>query len=640
MIGTVLKDSIVSFYQPSLDVLQLTKIVRDDYSRGFEILHTPYSELNGYSVIERMNKDQRTFQSFVDEGVDNPDEAWKWIGTRSLARKKAFAMHSHITSSYVVPNVFPQNSGQDSDREMAGAMRDILEWETINSNYRPAFLLATMGMLVNPATYLQIDYAEVYQTVKEKGDKGYTESEILDEVLSGVTCRVLSADQVLITNAYEQNIQKQRSIVKRRFVEYSELKAKYGAHANWGFLNPGIKALYNENNGLFYDIKDSDHPYLVEEVTWENRREDAQVCFLNGIYFGNENIEWNPIRHRDNRNAPRYDVVPFGYHRVNEHFFYFASLMFEVGWDDKLIDAMYQVTMNREFLDLEQPVMVSGIDKIDTSVVFPGGVFTTQNPDARIQPILPPRGGTPYQALQKIEDSMSESSLSETQSGQFPEASQKAYTVARVEKNARILLSGTMKSLGESVSQVGYLLLNIALQHLTTAQIDEISGGLNYREFVLDNQKVNGKNVSKKIRFDEALIGRSMTESQKKEYGMKILEEIGYPDNRQSLIVINPHLFSKMRYLIRVEPDEMMPKNDEFERIISERLYTLLRKDPLIEPEALIRKLLYASYPQDADGLIKKQGNQMNASIQQVMGGASPILPSIPATAMEGGMAR
>lgn len=635
MIGEITKGKdIVSAYQPNGEILELTKNVRRDYSYGFEVLHKSWPELNNYSVIERMNKDQRTFQSFVDESVDDPDEAWKWIGTRSLARKKAFAMHAHMTSSYYIPQIFPQNSSQEDDRGMASAMRDIVEWITTNSNYRSSFLLAAMGVLINPVTFLELDYCEVYQSIKEKTEQGYNKIDILDEVLSGTNCRVLSANQVLITNAHEQEIQKQRSISKTRYVEHSELEAKYGEHPNWSYLQPGVQTVFNEEDGFFYDIQDDDHPFLVQETIWENRRDDAEVCFLNGIYFGNENVEWNPIRHRDNRNAPKYNVVPFGYHRINEHFFYFASLMFEVGWDDKLIDAMYQTTMNREFLDLEQPVVISGVDKIDTSVVFPGAVHTTPNSDVRVQPVIPPRGGSSYAAMREIEDSMSEATLSETQMGVLPEASQKAHTVARAEQNAKILLSGTMKSLGNSIMQVGGLLVDIALQHLTAAQIDEITGALKYREFVLENQMVSGKKVSKKIRFDESLMGKSMSESEKKQYGMKLLEEVGYPDNKQTIYVLNPHLFSKMKYLVRVELDEMTPKNSEFERIISERLYALLRQDPLIEPEALVRKLLYASYPQDADDLLAKVKIN-NMDISAIMGsGKPPQMPGLPANVM------
>ena len=128
MIGEIIAGKTpVSLYQPSPEVANLSSVVQKDSSYGNEILQKPWQELNGYSVVDRTNKDQRTFQSFVDESVENPDEAWKWIGTRSLARKKAWAMHSHMTARYAVPNVKPQNSGQEDDRAMAETMRDIAQ---------------------------------------------------------------------------------------------------------------------------------------------------------------------------------------------------------------------------------------------------------------------------------------------------------------------------------------------------------------------------------------------------------------------------------------------------------------------------------------------------------------------------------
>ena len=646
MIANLQETKEVSLYQPSEAVIKVTEVTQKDFGYGMEILNRPFNELNGYSVIDRMNMDQRTFQSFVDESDDDPNEAWKWKGTRSLARKKAFAMHAHMTSSYIVPNVVPQNDSQDEDRAMAAGMRDIVEWQTINSNYRPAFLLASMGMLVNPVVYLQGDYCQVTQTVKERTGQGYSTTQILDEVLSGLNCRVLSADQVLITNAYEQDIQKQRSVSGVRYVDYEELRAKYEDHPNWGFLQPGIRTVYSPEDGLFYDVKDDEHPNLCQEVIWENRREDMQVPYLNGIYFGDmDNVDWNPIRHRDNRNAPKYDKVPFGYHRVNEHFFFFASLMFETGWDDKLIDAMYQVTMNREFIDLEPPTLVTGVDKIDTAVTFPGAVFATDNKDAKVQSFMPARQGNSYAAMQAVEDSMSEATVSDTQMGALPAASTKAYTVAKTEQNAKILLSGAMKALGESVTKFGDLMIDIALQHLTTAQIDEITGETKYREFILHNQTVGGRKVSKKIRFDEQLLGRKMDEKQKKQYAMGLLEEAGYPDNKQSILVMNPFLFSKGKYLYYVDPDEMLPKNKEFMRIMAERMYTLLRMDPLIDPEALVRNYIAASAPQQMDDLMAKRGATQRMDVASILGkgtqgsgngGTPPVLPAMAGAAIEG----
>jgi len=637
MIGDITKqNSELSLYQPSQEVIDFTTLVRKDYSYGSDVLNRAWPELNNYSILERRNIDQKTFHAFVDEGVEDPNESWKWKGTRALARKKAFAMHAHMTSSFVVPMVEPQNSSQMDDRTMAWSLRDILEWITINSNYRQAFLLASMGMLVSPATFIEADYCEIFQKIKEKTDNGLRITEVLDEVLSGPVFRVRSAEEILLSNPFEQDIQKQRTILKTRWVDYSELKAKYGRHENWDCLQPGRMTVFDDTNGLFYDIKDDEHPFLVKEVVWENRRDDSETVFLGGIYFGESELEANPIRHRDNRNAPKYNVIPFGYHRSNEHFFYYTSLMQEVGWDDRLVDEIYRTTMNREVLDLEEPKAFIGFDKVDTGVIFPGASISTQNPNARVQSLITPRTGSSYRALQEIEDSMSEASLPESEMGVLPEASQKATSVIKASQSARILLIGAMKNLGESVRQLGNLMIDISLNHLTAPEIDEITGNFKYREFVLQNQMINGRKVSKKIRFDESLIGKKMSQKEKKQYSMKLLEEIGYPDSKESIIVLNPHLFSKMKYMTVIDIDEMLVKNREYRQQIMERLYDRLRNDPNIDSESLVRELLYASVPQEVEELMVKKGskNDMENLINQIMGknqgepGFSPSQPN------------
>ncbi len=618
MIGDIYKSSNISTYQPSEEVVRLTGQVKRAYNDGYEILHRTYEELNNMSVISRMNRDQRTFNSFVDESVEDPREAWKWRGTRSMARNRTMAMHAHLTSSYIIPNVFAQNDKDEADEEMAEIARDIMEWMTVNSNYRSSFLLTTMGMLVNPVTYMTVDFREVKQKVKCRTEEGWTKKEIVDEVLSGFDTEVHSADQILITNAYEQNIQRQRTIIKRRYVEYEEAEALYGDHDNWQYVSPGVKSIYNEEDGLFYDVKEDDNDKLVEIACAESRRDDSGVVFVNGIYMGDDDVEMNPIQHRDHRGAPKYNVTPFGYERINEHFFYYKSLVNNVGWDHKLLDALYEVTMNKEIMSLLPPVAISGIDQIDTDISMPGTVVAFENPDAKVSEIFPrTNNASGYNAMNQVENSIKEASISDTKMGQLPqEASQKAFSVAQAEQNAQVLLGSVGKTLGQSVAQLGQLMLDIGVNHLSTAQVDEITGDINYRNFILEDQKINGKKMSKKIIFSEALNGKQMSDKEKERRSIKLLEESGYPKMKESIAMVNPHLFSKRKYMVRVEPDTMIPKNQAFEQAMDQEMYTLLRQDPLVQPEQLIRDLLEGR-KKNADDYIVEQPQQ---NIEEVMG--------------------
>ena len=618
MIGEKVFNTPISNYQPSNKVRDFTIQVKKDYAEGVRILERSWVELNNRNIIEDTNRGQEMFNAYVDTSVEDPNEAWKWRGTRSLARNKGIAMHAQLTANYLLPLFIAQNEDDEIDRDFSEVMRDIIEWmaQPTNSDYQPSFLQIAFGMMYNPVTYLGAEYCEVYQKIKEKSKDGkLTTKEVLDEVLSGFKAPIWSVSQVLITNAHERNIQKQRAIIQRRYTEYEELEVKYEKHPNWEYVQKGVRSIYNEDDGLFYDIKDDEHPNLIAEEIYKNRREDTEVPFINGIYVGDENVENNPIKHRDNRDCPKYNIIPFGYMRIGEHFFYYKSMMNALGWDNMAYDAMSEIVYNRAILENEMPIAVSGSDKIDSSVIFPNAVVAFDDKDTKITPLLPSSNTIAgFNALREVEKSMSEGSVNETLSGQLPDASQKAFNVAQAQANAKKLIGAVGKSLAESVIQFGDLMKDIALNHITVPQIEELTGGkmkMKYKTFLLENKKSGGKMADRVIRFDESLIGLELTKEQKMERNLKLLEESGYPRVTKSIRLVNPSMFAKFKYLCKVDINEMFTKGNEYWQPILMALKQQLAQDPFVNQEALTRKILYSYFNSEGEELMKEEAQQI-----------------------------
>mgnify|MGYP001589554373 CR=1 FL=1 len=614
----------ISLYQPSNEVTLFTVKVKEDYAIGEDILTTPYLELNDRSIIDDENRGQMMFNAFVDTSIEDPSEAWEWRGTRSKARNKGIAMHANLTGNFLLPMFTAQNENDEIDRDFSEVMRDIIEWmaSPTNSNYQSSFLQVVFGMITNPVTYLGAEFYECYQTIKEKqADGRYTKKEILDEVLSGFKAPIFSSSQILITNAYERNIQKQRVIIKRRYCEKSELEAKCGEHMNWEYVQKGIKSIYNDEDGLFYDVKDSEHPNLVIEETYLNRRDDTEVCFVNGVYMGAESVDNNPIRHRDNKGAPKYNVTPFGYSRIGEHFFYYKSMMNALGWDNMLYDAMSEIVMNRALLEVDIPLAISGTDKIDSEVIFPKSVVSFKDKDVKVSPLLPGSNmNAGFASLREMEQTINEGSVNETMSGQLPDKEQKAYSVANAQAQAKKMIGAVGKLLAESIVQYGDLMKDIALNHITVPEVDELVGEgmkLKYRTFLLENKTSAGKKVDKKIKFDESLIGLELTDDEKMSRSLKLLEESGYPEEKVTTRLVNPELFAKFRYLTKCDAEEMFAKNAEYWQPVLSALSQQLAMNPFVDQEWLTRKLMYAFFQSEGDDGIKKQSDLPQINPQQ-----------------------
>ena len=617
MIGEIYKETPISLYQPtSADIQELTKNAKLQYGRANEILTSSWPELNDMSIIDRTNRDKKTFNAFVDENVDDPKEAWKWRGTRSSARNRALGMYAQLTAGFMFPMVSAQDENSDEDRGVGDFMRDMLLWMGENSTYKSSFLQLVMGILTNPVTYLGAEYVEVFQKIREKADKGYTTKEVLDEELSGFQAPVYGPRDVLITNAYQQNIQRQTCVIKERYLDYSDAQKKYSKEENWQYVQAGQNSVFNETNGLFYDVMDMENPDLVKETILMWRGEDTEVPFLGGVYMGNDNTEHNPMKHRDNFGLPKYDVIPFGFHKISEHFFFYKSLMNSLFWDDQLIDAMYENVMNNEFINQNLPVIVSGDDQIDTSVTFPGAVHVSAKENVKVQTAIPPQRSDGYRALELIENSIKEASISDTSMGQLPEASQKAYSVAKADQQAKIMLKGVGQSIGESIVQYGKLMIDIAIRHYSIPQVEEIAGinNVKYRQFVLPSMS-KGKKVSKVLRYDKNLIGKKMSKKEQDKYNLKLYEEAG---EDKVITTVNPEIASRMKYLVRIDVEEMFAENKEYTQRLLSQLYAQLRQDPLIDAETLVRKMMYSFFRTEGDELLADK-NVIEAMKEQTM---------------------
>ncbi len=558
------------------------------------------------------------FNAYVDTSVEDINEVWKWRGTRSAARNKGITMHAQLTASFLLPLFSAQNEQDELDRDVSEVMQDIVEWMALpsNSNYQQSFLQMVFAMETNPVTFLGAEYNEILQTIKTKSEKGeMTTKEILDGVLSGFNAPIYSSSQVLITNAYERSFQRQKMIIEREYVEYDQLEAEWGEHPNWDHVQPGIKSVYNSEDGLFYDIFDDDHPNLVSREVYKNRREDAEIPFLGGIYMGDDNVDMNRIKHRDNRDTPKYNKVPFGFHRIGEHFFYYKSMMNALGWDNARYDAMDEVLMNGALLEVEMPYAVSGTDKVDSEIIFPNSVVSFENPDTKITPLIPSRNfAAGFKEMDNIAKSMSEGSTDEVTGGQRPRADEKVGNVARAQANARKNIGGIAKSLGESLIQYGDLMKDIALNNVTTAEVEELVGGimkLKYRTFLLQNKNVGGKMMDKTIRFNEFLIGKNLSKKEKRQRNLKLLEESGFPKEKRSIKSINPGLFAKMKYLTRIDIEEMFTRTQEFMQPILMALKQQLVNDPFVDQEVLTRKLMYSFFQSDGEELIKDNPEEL-----------------------------
>ena len=574
--GQIKIENSISAYQPSNEIIELTKKVKSAYQDGETIQNYPFEEFNGKSLIQRMNEDQRAWLSWSPEPSFGDDD-WRWTGVRPITRNKVISTAAHLTSQLIYPNIFAQNEFDEEDRDAAHVMRELVEYHIRRSDYETSFLFGVISGLVNPVTYFKVDYAQGWQEIWDSGSR----ERVIDEVFSGFQFGLIPPEDVLISNAYQYELQKQDWIIEKSLISMGQAEALYGDHENFTHVKPGKKVILHED-GVFYDVEDMNDS-LVEKVCFKSRRTDTELYFLGGIYLGNTNTEYNPFYHRTNKNKPRYNLAKFGAEPIDaKRFWAYKSLVAKMANDQEAIDREWQMFFDAGFLSTFPPLVTMGAGKIDRSVVTPATV-TEIGREAKIEPLQVANPLSALQGLREAERSLTESSSDSQLAGNQQGDVQKTARESMIlQQNAQTNLGIMGKMIGTMVKDVGELLVDDIIRYQTIGEATEIAGQMAYKTFIVGGKVKNGTTKTSYIRFTDRHAGRAMGEKEKAQREYELMEEAG---KDKDIYEVNPALFARMDYLITIDSDQLFQRNDSFEKALKLEVYDRAIANPVISQD-------------------------------------------------------
>ena len=569
LIGILQKDkdnniaSPVSAYQPALDIRNLTEKISQDFGIAYNLQHKPFTEFNDYSLLQRADIDQKRWNAYRMPQSEDIDEAWRWNGIRPITRNRILGIVAQMTANMIIPAPFAQNDKDEVDKMAAMVMRDLLEYNIRNSNYLENYVMWITDALVNPAAYMGVGFFEAMQTIKEENEGKISKKEVIDGVLSGFQTFNIPIDEILISNFYQKQLERQRFIIRRRYIDFDEAKALKGEHDNFQYVSPGVKTTFNADTTLFYDVYDENLQTLVEEMTYYNRLEDYELSFMNGIYLGDKDVEANPIKHRDNENKPKYNFSVMGYEDISSRFFYFKSAAWKLGDDDELVIRTEQLLADATFLETMSPTITSGIGEMSETIMIPGKNTVFLNPDVKINPIKVGGGiSAAFNLLTKKERDISESSQDPMMTGVQTQA-KTATESALLAQNAKIALGRFGNMLANSLRKYGGLMIDVILQHQTIGEVEQISdteSAQKFKTFILSTEE-EGQKINKKIIFKPEMIGEEVSEEQSMTRSQELLKQEGGIDSDTRIYEVNPNTWRKLKYFLTVDIDQLLPLN-------------------------------------------------------------------------------
>ncbi len=602
-----------SSYQPSNREREVLAQVIDDFRKGDLVQKTPRREFNDLSTLARMQIDQMAFNAYQpNNGQPYPNDlqsSWHSNAMKPVVRNKCVSIAAHATSRLIYPKVFAWNEQDDQDKDAATVMLDLMEWAGEQSDYEKTMLYGVITALWSPASIVYTGFQEAYRQVKRPKEKGgWTTSIEIDDINSGFTDAIVPLDEFYYENFYESNIQKQGFVIWRRVQSWSALCSKYAKYENFKYVRPGMMTIYNDANQAFYNTYDPNmRTDMCEEILYWKRTTDQFVIVVNGIMMTDPD---NP----NPRNDKLYPFTSFYYETMDEgKCFCGKSLAFKMMQDANIINTLYPMIIDGTYLALMPPLINRSGEVITSDVIMPGAVTTLSNPEGAIEPIQVGQNLTAgLNTLFKAEESINDSSQEPIAAGKQQPGKTTAYEISRLEANASTVLGLFVKMIAKFVKEYGTLRVGDILQYMTIADANAVSGDIVYKTFLIPEKEVSGKQRTRKIKFDDNVNDKPLTEEDGLNLSYQILHEEGGPDSDLQLYKVNPRLFRERKFILRVTPDVIQPKSEELDRMFGLELYDRAIQNPLADQEALYKDLLLGSYDKtrkDVEKYVMKQNN-------------------------------
>lgn len=604
----------IADYTQTDDERTVAAMVLKHFVLGTTNMYTPRVEFNDLSLTGRDQYDQMSFNTYQPNNGEawagDPQGAWRSRAIRPVVRNKCVSIAAHATARLIFPKVFAYNDNSEEQKAAAQVMEDLMEWSGDVSNYSYTALMRVITALSSPASIGYTEYGEVTRLVKtEKGKDGkWIEKRVQDEAYPCFMDAVVPVDQLYIQNFYEPDIQKQGFLLWRKVYSFSEAQSKYlGVYDNFKYVTPGVQTIYDDANRTFYNVYDPNmRQEDVEEIVYWNKNLDLKIIMVNGVML-TEHDNPNP------RQDKLYPFDKFGYEPIHQRFFYYKSLAFKLQHDADIVNTLYQMIIDRTYLDTFKPMVNVGGEIIASDVIVPGAVTTLSSPDADLRAINMGTNADVSSAIESmslVEKSLNESSQEPLQSGQPDSGSQTAYEISRLEQNANTVLGLFLQMIAKHVKDFGKLRLGDIVQYLTVPEVAEITGNpqLAYKTFFLKGADEGSK--SKKIEFDLNMPD-TMSEDEYLDASYKLGDEESGKDIEISKV--NPSVFRELKYRVTISPDVLNPRSESLERAYSLELYDRAVQNPTADQEE-IYKILLTTNPttaRDPDKFITKPQPQV-----------------------------
>lgn len=602
----------------------LIKLVFEDLKDMQKARDRKYRLLGDRSPQRYWDEQEKRFTTYIPP-KDVTEDDWQANVVMGLTRN---AVLSQVSKTGMrVPEVHFKTFGEDGyvDDVRSRIYDNAYKWANVRINADLIQQYVSIGTFVrgNSCVYLgfeekQID-VELVTDVDERG-KAVTKKQV--EERWGPTRQIVPLNEILFPNYFANDIQEQPKVIWKQTVPYATAKAEFGHLPNWKYVVPGKYTVGVVNDPFFYS-RSQLHGKHVDIVR----------------HYG------NPWAGGDDRlivmvqNVPMYDMpLPFNHKRLpfawgknslfTDKFMLGMGVPFMMMDAQDIADANWNMALDKNTLSMQKPIMTDDPDPTVRTYLSPGAIMQfTRGSTWQTAPIE----GVTSGEFNLLQESMRQAKEFSTAFGGA--MSQTARGGKITAKQAAMIEEETKRLLGIPMSNLESLERDAAIQIINNfIQFATGSG----RSIDIGDAKIHDGRRGRFVAFFSESLKKAQaleTDALRTLSAIELAgEQAGQPTEA---VAIAPDWFDLCdRIEASAIGESAYNASKSLEQAMASEDYAMLRPDPLIDGEELLRITLKKK-GLDPDKLITKQAPQAQDQQQQGQqqgqqpGGQGPPQPGV-----------
>lgn len=431
---------------------------------------SPFAELNGKTYIQIYEENERIANTMLPE-KKNLDDVIVSAGT---IESKLDALLAHIANLDLTGEVWAFDKENNKIQELGVAIQDTMFMTKENDGGdeggdEEKKLLRQRELLKQGTVFVQEEWLRVFETKKVlkakyggefKNFAGYDEK--LELVFEGPSRTLLHGPNVYLGKITEFFMDKQPYIFAVIKSDYSVAKGKYGKFENWQYVKKGAVPLDtpNEQKTIFdnkwrlTEVKENE----VEIIIYQDKPRDEFQIIINGVMMLPIGFPLSAVCPGGNYNIAKQVFRVYNANFAYGKSFVSAGSVKEVA---ALIDEMLRLFVLKTRKSFSPPYVNTSGKVISQRVLSPGRISMGFTADA-LQKIGEEGQGvttSEFNVLEKLEEIVDKSTLSNQFAGQQGKAGTTATEVVELQRQAKLTLGLTIIACALLEKKLEYLRL-------------------------------------------------------------------------------------------------------------------------------------------------------------------------------------